>query len=182
MAGVSGIWNIVIENIRVLSKLTYVTVGCVFDEKNIEQSVETVIFAHNLGVADIRIVTSAQFNKSLDFIEKIPKDIVESHPILKYRVNNFKKGLNMRGLSIDDNHNCPLVLDDMAIKGDYHYPCIVYMRELGKPIGKISRNIRTERFEWYQNHNCFIDDICRKNCLDVCIGYNNKYKNMRSSK
>ena len=174
MAGVSGMWDKVTENIKALSKLTYVTTGCVFDEKNIDQSVQTVILAHQLGVADIRILTAAQYNKSLEFIRKIPRDIIKYHPILGYRVNNFKKGLNVRGLSSEDNHQCPLVLDDMAIKGNYHYPCIIYMREFGAPIGEVSQNMRQERLRWYQDHNCFNDEICRKNCLDVCIDYNNK--------
>lgn len=174
MAGVSGAWSNVIKNIKILSKLTYVTAGCVFDEKNIGQSVQTVILAHNLGVSDIRILTAAQYNKSLEFIRKIPKDIIKYHPILKYRVDNFKKGLNVRGLSETDNHKCPLVLDDMAIKGNFHYPCIIYMREFGEPIGKLSSGMREERLKWYQNHNCFNDNICRQNCLDVCIDYNNK--------
>jgi len=26
------------------------------------------------------------------------------------------------------------------------------------------------------NHNSFNDKICRKNCLDVCIDYNNKFR------
>jgi len=174
MAGVPGMWPIVIKNIAALSKLTYVTTGCVFDENNIDQSVQTVILAHDLGVSDIRILTAAQYNKSLEFAKKIPKDIIERHPILNYRVNNFKNGRNVRGLSETDNHRCPLVLDDIAIKGNYHYPCIIYMRELGNPIGLVSKDMRQERLEWYQNHDCFKDEICRKNCLDVCIDYNNK--------
>jgi molybdenum cofactor biosynthesis enzyme MoaA len=178
MSGKKGAWEIVVENIKELSKLTYVTTGCVFDEKNIEQSVQTVVFAHELGVSDIRILTAAQYNKSLEFVNLIPEDIVSSHPILKYRVNNFKKGRNVRGITETDTIQCPLVLDDMAIKGDYHYPCIIYMREFGKAIGKVSDNfymIRKERKNWYDYHNCYEDRICRNNCLDVCIDYNNKF-------
>jgi len=180
MTGAPGSWPIIVKNIKALSKLTYVTTGCVFDGKNIEQSVQTVIFAHNLGVSDIRILTAAQYNKSLEFVEQIPKNILLYHPILKYRVENFKKGRNVRGLNIGDNFQCPLVLDDIAIKGDSHYPCIIYMRELGPPIGKVSANIRGERAEWYKTHNCFRDDICRENCLDVCVDYNNKFRQINN--
>lgn len=176
MAGVSGMFDTVVNNIAELSKIVYVTTGCVFDEKNIVQSVKTIEFAHSLGVADIRILTSAQYNKSLELVRKIPVGIVNQHPILKYRVENFKRGRNVRGISEKDNHQCPLVLDDMAIKGNYHYPCIIYMRELGKPIGKVSDTMRQDRLEWYNNHNCYMDEICRKNCLDVCVDYNNKVK------
>jgi MoaA/NifB/PqqE/SkfB family radical SAM enzyme len=182
MAGVSGVWQTVVDNIKELSKHAYVTTGCVFDEKNIEQSVQTVVLAHELGVSDIRILTAAQYNKSLSFVNQIPNHIVEQHPVLKYRVNNFKKGRNVRGLIEHDNHRCPLVLDDMAIKGSHHYPCIIYMRELGSPIGMVSDDMRFERFVWFVNHDCFEDEICRNNCLDVCIDYNNKVREAQREK
>jgi hypothetical protein len=52
------------------------------------------------------------------------------------------------------------------------------MREQGNPIGEIYgktlEQIRKERREWFKSTNTFKDDICRKNCLDVCIDHNNK--------
>lgn len=175
MTGVKRAFDTVVRNIKEFSKTSYVTTGCVFEEKNIEQSVETIRFAHELGVADIRILTAAQYNKSLEFVTQIPSDILDDHPILKYRVNNFKAGRNVRGLSTYDNHRCPLVLDDIAIKGGFHYPCIIYMREHGDPIGLVDDKMRKDRSSWYQDHNCFEDEICRENCLDVCVDYNNKF-------
>ena len=174
MSGVKGAFDIVSTNISELSKISYVTTGCVFDETNITQSVKTVEFAHSLGVSDIRILTSAQYNRSLEFVSQIPTEIVNAHPILKYRVANFKSGRNIRGMRSTDNTHCPLVLDDIAIKGNFHYPCIIYMREFGGPIGVVSDKMRAERAQWYKSHNCFDDPICRTNCLDVCIDYNNK--------
>ena len=32
------------------------------------------------------------------------------------------------------------------------------------------------RKDWFNKHNCFKDKICRNNCLDVCIDYNNKFQ------
>ena len=121
MAGVKGAWETIVKNIEVLSSLTYVTVGCVFDENNIEQSLETVVFAHNLGVTDIRIISAARYNAALEFASKIPNEIIAAHPILKYRVDNFKNGLNVRGIKENDYHKCPLMLDDMSIRGEYTY-------------------------------------------------------------
>jgi len=176
MAGVTGFFDTIINNIKELSRKTYVTVGCVFDEKNIEQSVKTIELAHSLGVADIRILTSAQYNKSLEFVEQIPIDIVNAHPILKYRVSNFKSGRNVRGLKKTDSHKCQLAIDDMAIKGRKHYPCIIYMRENGDPIGDVGIYMRKQRATWIETHDCFKDKICHKNCLDVCVDYNNKVR------
>ena len=174
MTGVEGAWENIIDNIRYLSHRTYVTVGCVFDENNVEQSIETVLLADSLGVSDIRILSSAQYNKVLNFMEKVPDMLLDKYPILKYRINNFKAGMNVRGIRKWDSHKCPLVMDDMAIKGWYHYPCIIHLREGGDPVGEVGKNMRKERFEFYKTHNTFEDEICRQNCLDVCVDYNNR--------
>lgn len=180
MAGVKGYFETICNNIKELSKITYVTVGCVFNETNYQQSLETVLLADKLGVADIRIISAAQYNKALEFVQMIPEDVIERHPILKYRVNNFKSGRNVRGINKCDNHKCPLILDDMAVKGNYHYPCIIKLREGCEPIGHINGDIREDRYKYYQKHNCYKDDICRCNCLDVCVDYNNKVKELNA--
>lgn len=172
--GICGSWNKTVENIKRLSKISYTTVGVVINEQNIESCVDTVIFADSLGVADIRIIPSAQFNQLLTALQNIPESILRKHPILNYRVKNGLLGNNVRGIKRNDSHKCWLALDDMAIAGGYHFPCIIYMREQGKAIGSISPTMRKERFEWIKNHDCHKDPICQKNCLDVCIEYNNR--------
>lgn len=174
MAGVSGQWKKVIRNIRRLSELTYVTVGIVLTPKNITEGINTIMLADSLGVSDIRIISSAQFNGELKEFIATKKEVVECYPILKYRINNLIQHKNVRGVSIPDIYKCHLVKDDMCIAGDSHYPCIIYFREGGEPIGSVSRNMRQERVEWFNTHNSYIDTICRENCLDVCIDYNNR--------
>lgn len=174
MANTPDSWDHVVEVIRYLSKRTYVTVGMVFTEDNIADSYNAVMFAHELGVADIRVLSAAQYNKALTMLIDLPDDILNAHPILKYRINNYRAGENVRGISSSDSHKCKLMLDDMAVAGDYHFPCIIYMREYGDPVGIVSNNMRAERKKWYDEHDTFADPICRNNCLDVCVDYNNK--------
>lgn len=169
MSGVNGFYDRIITNIGALSHLIYVTVGIVYNERNEKELHSIILLAHSLGVSDIRIIPSAQYNNSLNV--KIDKFILESHPILKYRLGNHRLA---RGLSKGDSSKCKLVLDDMAVWNNYHYPCIIYLREGGNPIGVIGENTRKERFEWYKNHNSYEDKICLNNCLDVCREFNNK--------
>lgn len=177
MAGqIKGSWDIVVQNIKELSKLTYVTVGVVFTPENIDKTIETIRFAHNLGVADIRIISAAQWNKPIPKLNEIDRHIKDAHPILQYRINHFAKGINVRGIQKTDSNRCALVLDDSVIAGDFHFPCVIHMREKGNPIGKVGPNMRQERKKWFENHNVYKDPICRKNCLDVCIDFNNKYQ------
>lgn len=176
MAGnVKGSWNKVVKNIELISKLTYVTVGVVLTPDNIDKTIETIRFAHSLGVADIRIISSAQYNKPIPRLNEVEKHIIDAHPILKYRINNFANGKNVRGMVKTDSPKCAIVLDDSVIAGKFTYPCVIYMREQGKPITEVSENMREERAMWFKNHNCYEDKICRENCLDVCISHNNRY-------
>jgi len=172
MTGTKESWALVVKNIKLLSKQTYVTVGMVYNELNEKRIKETIQYAHGLGVADIRVIPSAQYGNKMSF--DVSENILNAHPILKYRLSGSR---NVRGISPDDSRICKLVLDDMAVWNGYHYPCIIYLRENGKPIGKVSENMRQERYEWYLNHNSFDDPICRTNCLDVCVEYNN-YANL----
>ena len=73
-----------------------------------------------------------------------------------------------------DSSKCWLALDDMACAQGKHFPCIIHLREGGEPIGEVGKNTRAARKEWIMGHNSFKDPICLKNCLDVCIDYNNK--------
>jgi len=178
--GIKDSWNKVINNIRILSKLTYVTAGVVLTPDNISKTIDTIRLAHQLGVSDIRIISAAQWNEPIPRLNEIEEEVLNAHPILKYRVRHFAEGRNVRGISKTDSNKCALVLDDSVIAGDYHFPCIIYMREKGNPIGKISNNMRKERLDWFQSHDCFKDEICKKNCLDVCVDFNNKYRQLRS--
>lgn len=172
--GIRGAWDKVIKNIAELSKRTYVTVGVVETADNLSEMLETVKLAHSLGVADIRIISSAQGNESLNEALTIPEDILAAHPILRYRVNNIANRVPQRGIGPSDSHKCYLVLDDIAAVAGYHFPCIIYLREQGKPIGKVGPGMRQERRAWFEAHDSAKDPICSKNCLDVCVAHNNQ--------
>lgn len=178
--GIKGAWNHLTENIKRMTKQVYTTVGVVINEDNIDSCIDTIKYASSLDVNDIRIVPSAQYNKLLDVTKTLPKKILDKYPILKYRINHINEKINVRGIKKTDCNKCHLAIDDMAVANGYHFPCIIYMREQGDPIGKVSSNMRKERLEWIQNHDSYKDKICRKNCLDVCIDYNNKVRDLQN--
>lgn len=125
-----------------------------------------------MRVQDIRVIPAAQDSAMLPTIEVEPA-LVTRYPILRYRLTNLRSGVSVRGLGPLDSRRCWLVLDDMAVMGDQHYPCIIHLREGGTPIGSIhSPTARTDRVAWSETHDCFADPICRTQCLDVCRDYN----------
>ena len=172
-----GSWNKVVANIKALSALTYVSVGVVYNNNTLDQLKETVEFADSLGVSDIRIISSAQYNKNPNI--SLSEKILKKYPILRYRIDNIKKGESVRGMKETDCKSCHLMNDDCVVAGDYHFPCVIYMREKGKPIGKVNKDMREDRKEWIKTHDCYKDPICKKNCLDVCIHYNNRFDKLK---
>ncbi len=175
MSGRIGQWGNVINNIRAISEQVYVSVGVVLTPETAETLPEIIDLAHRLGVEDIRIITSAQWNGKLD----VGAASTSGHQILEYRLKNLRDGLNIRGLLETDSHKCPLALDDMAVMDGFHYPCVIAMREGCNPIGKVGSAMREERRKWYESTDTHKETICQKNCLDVCRDYNNRYAEIR---
>jgi molybdenum cofactor biosynthesis enzyme MoaA len=179
--GITGIWEVIAKNIEHISKRSYTTVGVVLTDDNFDQLIDTIEFADSLGVSDIRIISSAQWNNYLKFAELFSKhELSNKHKILNYRIQHFRENVNVRGLGDEDSNRCGLVLDDMAIAGNYHFPCIITMREGIAPIGTIDNKtmdeIRQERYEWFKNTDIKKCKQCKDNCLDVCRTFNNKYE------
>jgi MoaA/NifB/PqqE/SkfB family radical SAM enzyme len=179
MSGRLNVFNNIVTSIKSLSKVAYVTVGVVVTSDNYSELNKIIRFAHELGVADIRIISSAQENFLLEEAGKVEKYILDSHPILNYRIKNILNGRGVRGMSKTDCHKCYLMLDDMAIAGQYHFPCIIYMREGGDPVGNIYGNIREDRLKWFNKTDCYEEPICRSNCLDVCVDMLNRARDLR---
>lgn len=173
--GIKGAWEKVCKNIQYLSTLAYTTVGVVLTYENQATINNIIAFAYFLGVSDIRIIPAAQEGKKLGNIT-VSQDLLDKYPILAYRIDNVNKGNAVRGLKETDSHKCGLCLDDMAVNHGKHYPCIIYMRECGDAIGNFGEDVREQRLKWYQNHDTHLDPICKGNCLDVCVDYNNKHE------
>jgi len=174
MAGVSGKWERVTANIREIAQRVYTTVGVVLTEETKSQVCEIVKFAHGLGVADIRIIPAAQEGDMIEGVSGIPQEILDAHPILKYRVGNLLNGRSVRGIQECDTNKCYMALDDSVVSGGYHFPCVIYMREQGEPIGRVGPNMRGQRVAWMAQHDTHKDPICSKQCLDVCCDHNNR--------
>jgi len=174
-------WTRIVENIKLLSEDTYVTVGVVLTEENIDEILGIISFAGDLGVDDIRIIPSAQWDASLadaisngSALHERVQTIISRSPILRYRWENIRAGRHVRGIRDVDSKRCYFPIDDSVIVQGFHYPCVIYMREHGEPIGAVGPDMRHDRIAWAENHNAKEDPICKANCLDVCIDHNNR--------
>lgn len=172
----NNVFDTVVKNIKEISKSVYVTVGVVFNDDNINHYQEILQFISNLGAHDIRIMTSTKYNKLVKF--EVDEALLSKHKLLKYRIINFNNGLNMRGSDLSETSKCHLVKDDLTILGENYYPCAVYAREKGQPIGKFSSNNVEERYQWFEKHDAYKDPICQKFCMDFKCKFNSKVEKL----
>jgi len=157
------------KNAYVISVIEFlVGIGADVQIGTVDSSNEMLKFISDLGVSDIKIGTISQSESSvIDGLIDMPE-----HEIMSYRVKRFSKGLGMRGTLKSDK--CFLALDDVSIKGIHHYPCAVYIREGGDPIGEFGSEMMDERDEWYSTHSSYDDPICSKYCMDFKCDYNGR--------
>jgi len=148
-----------------LAKVRYVNVGLVIDELNVDRIQFIIDYILAMGVNDIKLSVSSH---ALSVMPKF-QDSYAGYPILSYRVKNFNMGKPMRGFP---TAHCGIMKNDITIVGDSHYPCLVYFREHGKPIGKIGKEMLNERKAWCEGNDCTTNPICSKFCMDFKCDFN----------
>jgi molybdenum cofactor biosynthesis enzyme MoaA len=188
MSGKAAEFDKIVSNIMWLARMAYTSVGVVLTNDNVAEIADIVKLADDLGVADVRVIPVAEFGKAaatkFPELNEVDTTLLERFPILKYRLENAFAGNRIRGIQPEDTNRCPLVLDDIAVAGDFHFPCIIYFRQMGDPIGSTNQSIkriREERFEWFRKHDTQKDRICSGTCLDVCVAYNNRWQDLHNT-
>jgi hypothetical protein len=104
---------------------------------------EIVKVAHSLGVADIRIIPAAQEGDMIEGVQAIPQDILDAHPILRYRLANLLAGRAVRGIKPCDTNRCFMALDDSVVSGGVPLP----VRDLHAGAGLAHRPHRSQHAE-----------------------------------
>lgn len=165
--------ELVVHNIKSLAKTHYVDVGIVVDGLNVDRIEDIVDYALSLGVADVKLSSSTRGGR-IPVFEKT----YESYPILSYRVQRFRLGLDVRGSSAVPTR-CGIARNDVTIVGGDHYPCLVYFREGGRPIGAVSSDLMEQRRDWSLQHDCSSDPVCVKYCMDFKCAFNNALRDVR---
>lgn len=179
LSGRPGTWERVVQNIRMLSGLTYVNIGTTITDENLDRIPETLQFLGDLGVSDVKLATATQFKGEIppEILDRIPQTLLDRMPVLKYRIEHYRAGRPVRGLREDrDTSLCLWVQDDIILTPDGHYPCIVYPREKGEPIGPLRSvaEMREARRAWAFARSSFEDPICRPFCMDIFADCNRR--------
>jgi molybdenum cofactor biosynthesis enzyme MoaA len=173
---IDNIFDKVVTNIKSTANRVYVNVGVVFNDDNISYYKEILEFISGLGVTDIRIMTATKFNQIIKF--DVPQYLLDKHQILKFRIENYNSGKNIRGSSLANTTKCHLVRDDITLVGEYLFPCAVYAREGGNSFGIFDSLNEVKRLAFFNNHNSHKDEICKKFCMDFKCRFNDKVEEL----
>ena len=94
----------------------------------------------------------------------------------------YRAGRPVRGLVEGrDSHHCWWVQDDIVLTPDGHYPCIVYPREKGGPIGPLAtvKEMREARLAWAKAGDTHKDLICKPYCMDIFADCNRRIEDLQ---
>lgn len=167
----------VLETIRfIVSRGTKIYIGMTC-AKGRASAKDTIQMIASLGVTDVKIMSLAQEREIVD-TSWMTDDLAKEYPLLAWRAANYRQGRDVRGLQPDDSAKCALVLDDVTIAGNKHYPCNVYFREGGAAIGTVGPAMIEARVGWFDQHDSHSDPICRTHCMDILKEYNNRARDL----
>lgn len=159
----------------------YIGMTCCASRRNPEEMKAIIDRVAALGATDVKIMSLAQEGTIVD-MSWLDDATAKRFPFLAWRAHNFNDGRDVRGLREGDSPRCSLVLDDVTIAGDKHFPCNVYFREGGEAIGDVkdSATMLADRAVWAENHNSLCDPICKSMCMDLLRTYNNRVEELNT--
>ena len=77
---------------------------------------------------------------------------------------------------------CYIPLTERTVDGVSYYPCSVYLREGGAPIGSLNDSAATQRektAQWVRSNDCRTDPICQRYCLHCTRVFNDATNDTR---
>jgi len=141
-------------------------------------------------VDDIKLITAVDERDTLgrfpqiDAVVHAIDEVLSMHhpdafPLLRRKLRTVfapeSIGLDTVHTTDRENWRCYIPLSERTVDAVYYYPCSVYVREGGRPLGRISDS--PER-QWANTANfvrhgrCLDDPICRKYCLHCTKAFN----------
>lgn len=150
-----------------------------------------VKFLVSLGPDDVKLITDVDARDELaDFAQhrqvmRELRALVESLPPSRYPLLRRKLGTVFAKDSIGleptaatregPSWRCYIPLTERTVDGVAYYPCSVYLREGGAPIGALSESAETQRSksaDWVRTNDCRTDPICQRYCLHCTRVFN----------
>ncbi len=195
IVNVRGSFQKVVQNIRLITALRdqfekdiFLVINACIGEANLEEIEHTLQFLISLNPNDIKFLVIAQDKRFVlgkrdemliarlkQALAKYPKDqFVLLREKIKRLFDPFATGLEDQKTQKIMTH-CFIPMTERTIDSMHYYPCSIYLRYFGKPIGELTDTFEVQQekiMDFVRNHDCCQDPICLKNCTNCCRVFN----------
>lgn len=135
-----------------------------------------------IGISYERKILKQQ-NQSLEVIHEIEDNLNKTGKNFPLLRKKLKIIFSQDTYGLEDlasqrlMNNCFVPLTERTVDAEYYYPCPVYVREGGKPFGKLAEDdfsVQRQKINSFVKGNSCIDDpVCQRACLYCTKVFNN---------
>ncbi len=195
IVGAQGAFEKVMKAIREITRLRdekkkgiFLVLNACVGEMNLAEIERTLSFLISLSPNDIKLLVVAQDkefvvnHKNEELIGKL-REALAVYPenqftLLRTKINNLFNpnavGLKDREIKAVMRH-CFIPMTERTIDGGHYYPCSIYLRYYGNPMGPITDSFEEQQekiMNFVRQHNCCDDQICSNYCTNCCRIFN----------
>ncbi len=152
------------------------------------RNADVVRFVLGFGPDDVKLITEVDARDTLGVFPGVARvraelaDVLAGYPdhalpLLRRKLATVfaPDAVGLEDVPPSDGWRCYIPLTERTVDGAYYYPCSVYLREGGAPLGRIDdpqpvQRARTAAF--VRDGDCLRDPICRRYCLACTKAYN----------
>ena len=150
--------------------------------------VDIVRLVMSTGVDDIKLITEVDSRAFLAgfagreaivselraIVQALPSD---SFPLLRRKLETVfsSASIGLDALDARPGFRCYIPLTERTVDAVHYYPCSVYLREGGAPLGRLDEPQSEQRqatADFVVRADCMQDPICRKYCLQCTRAFN----------
>ena len=189
-------WQQTVRNIRALAALRergapfFLITNSVVEEQNRRVLDRLLEFLLDLGPDDLKLITCVDEKDTLaDFPERpelehrierlLAAYPAEAMPLLRRKIRTVFDGeaigLEHTEPRPDGSWRCYIPLTERTVDRAFYYPCSVYLREGGEPLGRLDEPQwlqRQKSARFVRDGDCLSDPICRRYCLHCTRQFN----------
>jgi molybdenum cofactor biosynthesis enzyme MoaA len=168
----------------------FIILNTVVGRHNRHQLADIVRFLLAFRPDDIKLITEVQEKRALGVFEGAAAQLEaiaamldayppDSFPLLRRKLRTVFEaesiGLETVATPPGAAWRCYIPLTERTVDAGFFYPCSVYLREGGAPLGRVDEPQALQRARsaaFVQDHDCRNDPICRSYCLHCTREYN----------
>ncbi|MCW8132344.1 MAG: radical SAM protein [Planctomycetota bacterium] len=198
----AGAWDASVAAIRTLAGARaggarfFLILNTVIGAANRDRLPEILAFLLGLGPDDIKLITNVDERLAetggprTDGLRRACAALLAPYPagrfpLLRRKLETVFAGgcIGLDGPRQRGDFRCYVPLTERTVDGRYYYPCSVYLREGGAPMGRVDEppgEQRRRTAAFVSRADCLDDPICRRYCLHCTREYNLRANAARS--